>query len=87
MEKQILRAMIVQGVLPMISMTPSAFYILFVNVLKMGNDVTDFRDPLLGYSLLDCTLVLVFWNGFLDAIATLFVIRAYKQAVLAEQQQ
>ena len=80
-ERSIVRAMLIQGLLPFFSLGPSS--VLFISTAFWGHSILigEHRLPILNYSLQNCLLVLHWLNPFFDSMATLFVIQPYYGAL------
>ena len=76
---------ILAGLLPLVGVLPGGYSLLvrsFTDEQKWGHSPIDQRVPLIGYSVQYVFLILVYLNPLFDALTTLFVVKAYRKALL-----
>ena len=77
--------MLIQGLLPVITLLPNGYILLAVQLFNSnetgGKILTDSKLPFLGYSMQQSVLILAYLNPFFDALATLLVVKAYREAL------
>ena len=77
-----LKAMIIQGVTPFLMVLPVGISLLMQTVYGSApSQLRTRRLPVLGYPTLHFVYLLSYLNPFFDAMTTLFVVKAYKNAV------
>ena len=78
----------IQGVLPLVSISPIAFVIFFNFILKLDVRAAWTRqESIIGYDLLDYAVTLIIWNGFFDGVTTLFLMKQYRDAICVAWKQ
>ena len=86
-ERSLLRAMLIHGLLPVITVMPPGYTVLVVHLASnsevgsVENILEESKLPLFGYSVQQSVLLLAYLNPFFDSLTTLLVVKAYREAL------
>ena len=83
--KMVIRAILIQGLLPFLSMFPAGFTLLVMSLMGYSDYANNsplkrYRIPVVDYNFDEFLFVLFYLNPFLDACATFFVVKPYQEA-------
>ena len=81
-EKRVVKAMLIQGLLPVFSAAPAGITFLAISI-SGPSPLEDYRIPFLGYTIQSLMWIFAYLNPVFDSCATFFIVKAYSEAFKA----